>query len=91
LLNLPDATTMMIDAGAKVTAAEPDVSKFWIDRRPHANLCLGQWIAQYTREQLAQAGGNEFDYFLLTLTVWQFCTAELGEVVFLDFIAICLL
>ncbi len=87
LLILPDATTMMIDAGAKVTAAEPDLSKFWIDARPNADLRLGQWIAQYTREQLVQAGRKEIDYFLLTLTVWQFCTTEPGEVVFLDFIA----
>ena len=66
LLILPDATTMMIDAGSTITGLDPRVDKFLIDPRPNASLRPGQWMAKYTQECLAQAGRDEIDYFLLT-------------------------
>jgi beta-lactamase superfamily II metal-dependent hydrolase len=66
LLILPDATTLMIDAGSMITHYEPLQDKFMIDPRPNASLRPGQWIAEYARECLAQAGRSEIDYFLLT-------------------------
>jgi len=66
LLILPDATTMTIDAGSKITGLDPQADTFLIDPRPNASLRPGQWIARYTQEQLLQAGRNEIDYFVLT-------------------------
>ena len=66
LLILPDATTMMIDAGSMISHYEPFQDKFLIDPRPNASLRPGQWIAKYAREQLSQIGRDEIDYFLLT-------------------------
>lgn len=67
LLVLPDATTLMIDAGSMIANLDPfEDKKFLIDSRPNASLRPGQWIAQYTREQLTQTGHSEIDYFLLT-------------------------
>ena len=66
LLILPDATSMMIDAGSIITGLDPNADKFFIDPRPNASLRPGQWIAQYAGNVLSQAGRNEIDYFLLT-------------------------
>lgn len=66
LLILPDATTMMIDAGSMITGLNPQNDKFLIAPRPNASLRPGQWIAKYAQEYLSQAGRNEIDYFLLT-------------------------
>jgi len=66
LLILPDATTLMIDAGSMITHYDPYQDKFMIDPRPNASLRPGQWIARYAQEYLSQAGRNEIDYFLLT-------------------------
>jgi len=67
LLILPDATTMMIDAGSMITNLDPlEDEKFLIDPRPNASLRPGQWIAKYAQEYLSQAGRSEIDYFLLT-------------------------
>lgn len=67
LLILPDATTMMIDAGSMIANLAPiEDEKFLIDPRPNASLRPGQWIAKYTQEYLSQAGRSEIDYFLLT-------------------------
>jgi glyoxylase-like metal-dependent hydrolase (beta-lactamase superfamily II) len=66
LLVLPDATTVMIDAGSIISGLEPQAEKFFIDPRPNATLRPGQWMAKYAQEQLAQAGRQEIDYFLLT-------------------------
>ena len=66
LFILPDATTMMIDAGSKVKGLDPGSDKFLIAPRPNDSLRPGQWIAKYAQEQLSQAGRNEIDYFLLT-------------------------
>jgi hypothetical protein len=66
LLILPDATTMMIDAGSIISGLDPQADKFFIDPRPNASMRPGQWIARYTRECLSQAGRDEIDYFLLT-------------------------
>ncbi len=66
LLILPDATTMMIDAGSKVKGLDPESDKFLIAPRPNDSLRPGQWIAKYAQECLSQAGRNEIDYFLLT-------------------------
>lgn len=66
LLILPDATTMMIDAGSIISGLDPAADKFFIDPRPNASLRPGQWIARYAGDALSQAGRNEIDYFLLT-------------------------
>ena len=66
LLILPDATTMMIDAGSMITHYIPERDPYMIDPRPNDSLRPGQWIATYAREPLSQAGRNEIDYFLLT-------------------------
>jgi beta-lactamase superfamily II metal-dependent hydrolase len=66
LLILPDATTMMIDAGSMIADLDPHAEKFLIDPRPNASLRPGQWIAKYAQEYLSQAGRNEIDYLLLT-------------------------
>ena len=66
MLILPDATTMMIDAGSMITHYEPLQDKFMIDPRPNGSLRPGQWITKYAQEYLSQAGRNEIDYFLLT-------------------------
>jgi len=66
LLILPDATTMMIDAGSMITHYYPERDKYMIDPRPNASLRPGQWIAKYAKEYLSQAGRSEIDYFLLT-------------------------
>jgi beta-lactamase superfamily II metal-dependent hydrolase len=65
LLILPDATTLMIDAGSMITG-DPHFGKYLIDPRPNGSLRPGQWLARYAKEQLSQAGRNEIDYFLLT-------------------------
>jgi beta-lactamase superfamily II metal-dependent hydrolase len=66
LLVLPDATTVMIDAGSVISGLDPQADKFIIDPRPNASMRPGQWMAKYAQEQLAQAGRQEIDYFLLT-------------------------
>lgn len=66
LLILPDATTMMIDAGSIISGLDPQVDKFFIDPRPNASMRPGQWIARYAQQCLSQAGRDEIDYFLLT-------------------------
>jgi beta-lactamase superfamily II metal-dependent hydrolase len=66
LLILPDATTMMIDAGSMITGLEPQNDKFAIEPRPNGSMRPGQWIAKYAGDALSQAGRNEIDYFLLT-------------------------
>ena len=66
LLILPDATTMMIDAGSMISHYEPLQDKFMIDPRPNGSFRPGQWITKYAQEYLSQAGRNEIDYFLLT-------------------------
>jgi beta-lactamase superfamily II metal-dependent hydrolase len=66
LFILPDATTMLIDAGSKVKGLDPESDKFLIAPRPDDSLRPGQWIAKYAQEYLSQAGRNEIDYFLLT-------------------------
>lgn len=66
LLILPDATTMMIDAGSIISGLDPNFDKFFIDPRPNASLRPGEWIARYAQQCLSQAGRDEIDYFLLT-------------------------
>lgn len=66
LLILPDATTMMIDAGSIISGLDPRADKFFINPRPNASLRPGQWIAKYAGDVLSQAGRKEVDYFLLT-------------------------
>ncbi|QEE28968.1 hypothetical protein FTW19_13740 [Terriglobus albidus] len=66
LLILPDATTMMIDAGSMIKGFDPKSDKFTIEPRPNGSMRPGQWIARYAGEVLSQANRNEIDYFLLT-------------------------
>ena len=66
LLILPDATTMMIDAGSMITGYEPFQDKFMINPLPNSSMRPGQWIVRYAVKELAQAGRIEIDYFLLT-------------------------
>lgn len=66
LLILPDATTLMIDAGSIISGLDPRVDKYLIDPRPNASLRPGQWIAKYTEDALKQVDRKEIDFFLLT-------------------------
>ena len=59
LLIFPDGTTMMIDAGAVVTAAAGTINP----ARPNGSRRPGEWLGRYA---LAHAPSPQIDYFLAT-------------------------
>ena len=58
---LPDATSMLVDAGAIY-----DRDRFAIAPRPSAARRPGEWIGRYVRRHLRPTGRKDLDYFLLS-------------------------
>lgn len=61
LIVCPDATSMMIDAGAI-----DGLDKYLIDEMPNDSRRAGEWVGRYARRHLAQANRHEIDDFVLT-------------------------
>jgi glyoxylase-like metal-dependent hydrolase (beta-lactamase superfamily II) len=57
----PDATSLLIDAGASADGAEVSMAI-----RPDASRRAGEWIGRYVQRALAQAGQPALDYLLVT-------------------------
>lgn len=57
----PDATSLLIDAGASLNGTDVSVAT-----RPDASRRAGEWIARYARRHLAGAGQDALDYLLVT-------------------------
>jgi beta-lactamase superfamily II metal-dependent hydrolase len=61
LLLLPDAQTIMIDAGASQDSLQVSAPP-----KPDASRTPGQWIARYAARHMKPAGRTELDYFLVS-------------------------
>jgi beta-lactamase superfamily II metal-dependent hydrolase len=61
LLLLPDAQTIMIDAGASQDSLQVSAPP-----KPDASRTPGQWIARYATRHIQAAGRRELDYFLVS-------------------------
>lgn len=57
----PDATVMLVDAGAIYTPL-----KYTISPKPDGHRRPGEYLARYIRRQMVVAGRNEIDVFLAT-------------------------
>lgn len=61
LVIFPDATSLLIDAGASNNDADVSVTT-----RPHPGRRAGEWIGRYVQRHLQRAGSGMLDYLLLT-------------------------
>lgn len=60
-IQFPDATSLLIDAGASLNGTDVSAAP-----RPDASRRPGVWIARYARRHLAAAGQDALDYLLVT-------------------------
>lgn len=69
---LPDATSLLIDAGASADGTDVSVAT-----RPSRSRRAGEWIGRYVERHLRAAGRDRLDYLLVT----HFHPDHLGDVV----------